>query len=441
MSDPKAPSSLIGDAAIDHLSDRFSSHFPVARPTWRTVGREAEYPVVSADGNFVDISRIWPHLAGPDLQVKREGGLIVEMSGQDFSYIAEVGRGTIEITCGPADDLHAIKATHEIAVARLVAAAAKEDAYVLGYGVQPSAQATPSLMSPKARYQALLERMGPGWLWFALTASDQVHVDICREEIIPMTNLGNLMASLTIALCANSSVYHREDSGHCSGREHAMGGIFSSDGRHGMPLRPYSSVREMVQLLAAQPYLLRREEGLLKPCQDTFLEYVERESLDSEALWSAYLLHEHYIWNSARPRAAQATVELRSACQQPWSEHMVAAALGLGIVEAGSVLMDFCEAALKEHSDGQPFDTWEVLRTWHTMVVRDGLAAPQPCPGFIEGALSVIQGALVQRARGEEVYLQPLWDRLTARQNPAQSVQSVFKDAGIAALVRLAKID
>ena len=34
--------------------------------------------------------------------------------------------------------------------------------------------------------------------------------------------------------------------------------------------------------------------------------------------------------------SGQATIELRTACQQPWEDHMVVAALSLGIVEGAS---------------------------------------------------------------------------------------------------------
>ena len=44
--------------------------------------------------------------------------------------------------------------------------------------------------------------------------------------------------------------------------------------------------------------------------------------------FSDFLYHEQYILNSSRPRSAQGTIELRSACQQPASAHMAATAFG-----------------------------------------------------------------------------------------------------------------
>ena len=53
----------------------------------------------------------------------------------------------------------------------------------------------------------------------------------------------------------------------------------------------------------------------------------------SPGCFDAFLLHDHYIWHSARLRTAYATVELRPACQQPPHELMAAATLYLGLVE------------------------------------------------------------------------------------------------------------
>lgn len=55
--------------------------------------------------------------------------------------------------------------------------------------------------------------------------------------------------------------------------------------------------------------------------------------------WESFTVHDHYIWNSARPRTEQRTVEMRPACQQPWDEHMVVSALCLGLVEASPTIL------------------------------------------------------------------------------------------------------
>ncbi len=442
--------------AIDSIARWFEGHFPEQTPSWRTIGREAEYPLVRDNGWPIPIMELWPHLQADDLTVQTEGDLITALEGERYTYSSEVGWGTIEVITGPCDDLHQLAAVHEEAVARLLEATAKIDAYLLGYGIQPLSPAHPGLMMKKQRYGALLEIIGKPWLTFAVTASDQVHVDIGREEMIDITNLGNMLAPITVALFANSPIYNGIDSGYSSGREQIMGAIHDEHGRHGMPLRPYTDVADMITALARMPYLIRKENGVAVPDGRSFLQYMDDAQHVglSAALLDAFLYHEHYIWNAARPRARQGTIELRSACQQPWSEHMVAAAFGLGVVEAGREIQDFlhtfAEAPVAPRvrpgvrqppdPDRAAWDAWPILKAYHPLAVGHGLAAREPITGMIEGVLRLCSDALVARGRGEEVYLAPLWARLEKRENPAQRIRRIFGTRGAAALIEELKV-
>ena len=49
------------------LADRFAAGFPVERPAVRTVGREAEFPIVSATGQAVDVRGVVERAIGPDV--------------------------------------------------------------------------------------------------------------------------------------------------------------------------------------------------------------------------------------------------------------------------------------------------------------------------------------------------------------------------------------
>ena len=419
--------------AMAHLGAWFAGQFPPAPPTWRTVGREAEYPLVYPDGRPAPLAALWPHLEGADLTPKREGELLVGLEGPDYIFASEVGWATVELITGPCDDLNQLAAAHEAGMARLTAAAEIEGIIVLGCGIQPQAPASVDMMTPKQRYTALHEVIGEPWLTFALTASDQVHVDIGRGELIPMTNLGNLLCPLTIALCANSAVYGGVDGGHCSGREWSMGTIQNAAGRHGMPLRPYTDAVDMVTCLANQQFLIRKEDGVAYVDGRTFGEYVDAVGPTGDALRDAFLVHEHYIWHSARPRAGHATLEFRSACQQPWSGHMAAAALGLGIVEGA----DEITAALREHAGQSDWATalWPALQAWHETVVTDGLGAAPPLPGLLETVLDAATAGLARRGRGEEVFLAPLRARVQNQRNPAQDARALVAERGVKGIV------
>jgi gamma-glutamyl:cysteine ligase YbdK (ATP-grasp superfamily) len=417
---------------MKRLGERFSSGFSATRPALRTVGRESEYPVVNPDGTAADVSELWPLLGGAGFETHHEGTLVTAVDGPRFGYCAEVGRGTIELIVGPSEDLHGIAALHREGLDRLQEAAARRGFLVLGYGIQPLTPATPTFMAPKKRYGVLLESIGQPWLWFTLTASDQVHACVGRDEIVPLTNIGNAMAPVTVALCGNSPIFEGRDQGVCSSREHQMGQIHSGTWRHGMPGAPDADLSAMMYRLARQDLLMvRRDDENLIPPRQSFIEHLATlGGPDAPIAWTDFLLHEHYIWNAARPRSAHGTIEMRSACQQPIPETMAAAALGFALVEAGFEISRYIHESMGD-------EAWAQLHAWHGRAVRDGLAAEEPTPGLLEGILRRCIDGLVARGRGEEVYLEPLMGRLSRRSNPAQDARRAFAEGGMPALIAL----
>lgn len=417
------------EAIFAALAERFAAGFAVERPALRTVGREAEFPVVDADGESVDVRRLWQTLlANPQLEPEYGPGpqrnFITGLKGPDYSYALEVGLGTIEVNTRPCADLFEIQQLMAEAVSRLVSAAARAGWRVLGYGIQPVTPPQLRIMSPKQRYLSLFRAMGEPWLWYTVTAADQLHVAVSRAEMVQLLNFGNLVTPILIALCANSPIYDGQESPYCSAREGRMAAIRANEHRHGMLVRPMASLVDFIETVSQSTYLILRAGGDIFPSSIPFTEYLREHGAD----YAAFLFHEHYIWNSARLRAAYGTLEIRPACQQPWAENMVVAALNLGLVEAASAVSALIVEALGE-------DYWEKMRLYHQQVVRYGLDAPQPAPQLLQRALALAEEALAARGRGEERLLSPLWRRVERRQNPAQRARIVFRQDGIRGLL------
>ena len=337
------------------LAATFAGHFPAQLSGPRTVGREAEFPIVDGSGRAAEVARLWPLLQvapGEVLKVKRDAvntDLVVGLDGASYSYALEVGRGTIELNVGPCDTLFGLEALFRVGLARLVQAAGQLGWRVLGYGVQPLTPATRALLSPKQRYAALADVMGDDWVWYTVTASDQLHVDVSRGEAVAVLNFANLMAPVVVALCANSPVVAGALTGSCSSREARMVEAVHGQ-RHGMIARPYADFTDFVARLSGMRSLLRREGARLLPDGRLFDEVLRTDfgAMDGLArgCFDAFLLHDHYVWHSARLRSAYGTVELRPACQQPPHEAMAAAALYLGLVEGRAEITDYVQGAL-----------------------------------------------------------------------------------------------
>lgn len=424
------------DGMYAELAALFTAAFPARRTGPRTVGREAEYPVVNARGEAVDARRLWNVLleAGdltPEYGSRSPGApeFIVGLRGYDYGYALEVGLGTIEINSRPCRHLLEVQGIMVQAVQRLVRAAARFNWRVLGYGIQPMSPPSIGLMSPKQRYLSLYRAMGEAWLWYTVTASDQLHVAIGQDEMVMMLNYGSLVTPVIIALCGNSPIYAGRRSPFCSAREGVMAEIRANEHRHGMLAQPVRDMVDFVATMARPTHLIMREGGQVIPSVRPFAEHLLEHGVDYEA----FLFHEHYIWNSARLRAAYGTLELRPACQQPWSEHMAVAALELGLVEAQPAAEAFMRAVLGE-------TYWQRMHVYHQQAIRFGLAAPQPAPDFLITLVQLAEQALIARRFGEEILLAPIWSRLERGENPAQRMRTIFQADGMAGLVAQATI-
>ncbi len=433
--------------AVAELAQRFSAAFPPALDGPRTVGREAEYPIVTATGECADLRRLWdtllargdlepiygatahqsaivpPYLTEPRLSDHRDS-MIVSLQGGDFTYALEVGQGTVEINTRPCQHLFEIEAIMQDAMSRLVRAAARHGWRVLGYGIQPVSPPDLHIMSPKQRYFSLYRAMGASWLWYTVTASDQLQVSVSRPEMVDILNFTNLMTPVIIALCANSPVFGDELSPYCSAREGRMSEIYANEHRHGMLARPMRDMVDFVATMAESTYLIIRENQEIYPSSRPFSAYLAEQGAD----FDAFLFHEHYIWNSARLRATYGTVEIRPACQQPWAEHMAMAALGLGLVEGAAKIHAYVMQELGP-------DYWTIMQTYHQQVIRHGLRAPEPAPDFLYRIVESAEDALQARGFGEEQFLAPHWRRLQQRRNPAQRIRRIFQIDGIPGLL------
>jgi glutamate--cysteine ligase len=424
------------DAWIAALSDRFSASFPATPRALRTLGRESEFPIVHPDGTGADITPLWARLAEgqPGASWSREGSLVTGLDLPGVSYSSEVGRGTMEIIVGPCDDLLQVQAASSVALERLVRAAEAEGLAVLGYGIQPVTPGTPDWMTAKKRYRALLDVLGETWLWFTLTASDQAHVSVGRGEALAITSLTNLLSPLIIGLCANSPVFEGRPSGFCSAREATMGRIHAGNHRHGMPAGPTPDAASWVGRTFPMDYLMHKVGDEVQPVGRPFGAWLEEQGdLPLDDAFRAWVWHDHYVWNSARPRTAHGTVELRSACQQPGHEQLAVSALSTGLVCGWEAI-----AARVERTFGDA--AWPTMRGWHAAVVRDGLAAPEPAAGFVDGVLADAAEALEARGRGEAALMAPLFARWARRENPAQAALAAFQAGGVAGLVQHTQI-
>ena len=100
---------------ISALTEQYESSFRQQLGPIRRIGREAEFPVVGPDGRAADIGLVWEPLLSdgvlqPIYEESNSGRTLVGAQFADAIYQVEVGRGTIELSLGPYDDLWQLEA-------------------------------------------------------------------------------------------------------------------------------------------------------------------------------------------------------------------------------------------------------------------------------------------------------------------------------------------
>ena len=424
------------DGLVEALAEAYLTRFRKELGPLRQIGREAEYPLVWADGRAGNAGLLWePLLEEGGLVPHFEQGvgaqLLVEAQGERARFSVEVGRGTIELSLGPCQDLWELERLSAAALARLIRAATACGMSVLGFGIQPRTRPSPGLMTPRRHYQALLGAIGQAWLGLTTTASDQVHVDITRRELLAAVNGMNLLAGFVTALCANSSVHGGKPGRHLSGREALLGAL--GEHRYGMAPGRFDSVEALIAQLVAYPCYVLPEAGGFRRVQEPFAAYALRHgagrvTADAGRWFEAFLWHEHYVWNMARGRAQYSTIEVRPACQQPPAAPLAACALALGLVEALPEALAFLGDRLGK-------DPWPVMSRYRRVAIRQGLKAREPAPEFLSSLLHLAEAGLGNRGRGEESFLAPMWERLARRESPGETARETLRNHGLDRLI------
>lgn len=450
----------------DALSGHFEQHFSFCPSRQRSIGMEAEFPIVDDSGRAVRypvIRGLFQYLAqqGFGLRYDSVTGEAVSAHrihpapGGSANYPADVismdtGYSVLELSPAPAADLHRLHDSLQALLEPVLCYLDLHHAHMLGYGIQPISQPGRHLVAPKARYflfkewssqQHISPEKGHDCDHLTLTASSQTHVDVSKEEMIAATNVMNGLAGPQIALLANSPVWRsRLDERPHAVREHLWERCFPQRSEQvAMPQR-FSDVKSYLACLCGfRMQAVERDDTLYRVSQQMdFRTYLGCDQVQGEDFQgSAAELRPHlddlylqsgFAWFNARLAPRHGTMESRVACQQPPGESLCAQALTLGLIENLSA----SEALLNTLP-------WTVWRQCRHDALRHGLRAciqGRPITRLLEQLLCIAEQGLTRRGLGEAEYLAPLWKRLARGANAADQARKLFQQEGLDALLQ-----
>ncbi len=444
------------------ICDHFARGFERARASrgkGRRVGAELKFPFVMPDGSAAEmreVDALWSFLAskGWEQVTDEHVGLVIgaRKPGPRNDTVAgcETGFCKVEFSLAHAGDLHELAGMLEELRGILAEFSESTGVGFLGLGIHPVTPPSGRLEMKKGRNvfwkkafgsnDHISPEEGDDVHLFTVSASNQIHVDVSKEEAAKALNVFNGFAPAQIACTANSNVWKGElDPEHKCVGELFWDWWLSNGDRHGIPPRPFESLEDYVETLARmRPVYVKRDGhpvGL--PGFASFADYyaskhpegvdVEGNGVALEPQPDDIDRHATFCWYCARI-SRYYTLENRVNDQQPPEDLICVAALTLGLTEA----MDEGWAVLRRLYE------WEDLRQARLVACKDGLEGEigtVRLRGLAWIMLGLADMGLRQRGLGEEKYLAPLRRRVMEGVCPAAENEALFKEGGLPALL------
>lgn len=396
----------------------------------RQIGVEKEILVTDALGNMVNlVETVWPKLMNKGLPMSYDTFYKDQVTGfkvDQAEITTDAGWGTFEVILDPMNSVADAEVVMKRVLAQLLPLCEEEGYKVLGLGYQPLAAEDSKFWNRKQRYEILNEVLAPEVLPSLLGAADQAHVDISKNEFVPVTNALSSAAGFLMLLFSNSPVRNGEVSVPQVNREMFWSGL--GEERTAVPLRPWESIEDYLSAMWKIPCIMAKGEGgkyYAPHC--SFEDHVK--GMDFEALFDAFCLHEGCIWFCARPRVF-GTIEVRPICTQPWPDMLSGAAVITGLVENWKEL----EAFLADF-------TWEQRRQLRHDAAYEGFRLKlkgRDSAEFVREMLDIAKRGM--DARGENYDWSRLYDRVERQAAPSDDAIVWFTEGGVEDMVEQSKL-
>ncbi len=448
----------------NELINYFEKSFSYNENNPRGIGIECEIPIITAQGEAVDLSVIqemFNYLENNGFELERDGfsNLIIaatkKRDNKNYAYntdtiTTDTGYSILEIVLAPQNNLHDIQTRLNELLLILISCFDDHDCKMLGYGIQPCTSPSRKLLMPKERY-CFFEKFSTHYIvpksigadsdLLNISASNQCHIEIDLKKAIRATNMLNALSGLQIALHANSPIWcGKIDAIGKANRELFWDHCFP-DRRNQVGIPPkFNSIENYVAyLLHFKPLLVLREKQFFQILNNnTFEDYLQNsytsqgktlcgQTVDIQPETNDISELIPFSWFNARLVPKYGTVESRMCCQQPPGETLTSTALTLGLVEN----LEEAEYLMNTFQ----WETWQETRIEAAKYTFDATIDGVGIVSFLSTLLDIAGKGLKKRGLGEEVFLTPLYTRLTQRMSPADTAIAIFEKEGMEAFL------
>ena len=425
---------------------------PTKKDRGASIGIEIEMPVVDISGKAVDeatvlsiANRFREHFRFEITNCDDNGNvnsMTHEETGDNLSF--DCSYSNLELSMGKSDDLNILHKRF-LKYYNYLQELFRPFGYTLtGMGINPHYNINTNSPVPNERYRMLYHylhsyRRYEGDIgrhfhdrpdFGTFTSASQVQLDVSHDDLIETLNVFTLLEPYKALLFANS--YLPEFPEYLCARnmlwEHSMQGY--NPHNIGMFTDKLHSVDELIEYIKSQSIYCTMRDGKyidFKPVsvRDYFeLEKVSGEYFDGSSYRSTTFSPEccdlQYLRTfKFEDLTFRGTIEYRSSCCQPISDVMTVAAFHTGLAVKLDELKELLDKDRVIYSHGySPAELQDMLskRELPKFLDRDGLRSQ------LEAILDIAASGLKERAKNEEHFLAPLYDRAGKLTNPAKEM-------------------
>ena len=432
------------------LYDRYIK--PTEQKKKRCIGVEIELPIVNLNNEAVDFSVVHrltaaflAHFGFTATGYDEEGQVyaaVHEETGDVFSY--DCSYNNMEFSFGKETTLRAVHSRFKEYYSFVQAFFRPFNHTLTGMGINPHRELNRTEPIANGRYKMLFHHLSSFTKYACLpmyfhrypqfgmfSSASQVQLDVSREKLPEVIRTFNTLEPIKGLLCANSVLLGEDEDLLCCRDmlwENSTHGINPHNvGMYDCDIRTEDDLLHYIS--TASIYCAEREGHYLCFPPVNILDYFTLGSLTGEYAENGKL---HRMTFQPRPEdiaylrtfkfedlTFRGTIEFRSACCQPVSDVMTVAAFHLGLQnkteQLGALLAN--DAALYHHGyNAAELRRQLIRRDLPSYIDTDALYA------LAQSVLDLCREGLQERGEGEEQYLEPLYDRVRRRTNPAKEM-------------------
>lgn len=419
-------------------------------------GVEIEMPIINLNGDAVDFTLVHQLTAAFAKQFKMlisgyddEGNVCALKSLQDGDALSyDCSYNNIELAFGKEQDLHRIAGrfkTYYFYIQNFL----KPFHYTLsGLGINPYRRQNHCVPIPNERYRMLFHHLGtyrdyvhpeffhPYPDFGTYCSSSQVQIDVAYDRLIDTINAFSKLEPLKALLFANSVMNGEEKDQLCVRDmlwDNSMQGL--NPRNTGMYQRPFIDEADLFDHLQKTSIYCTLRDGkyvnfpprpVLKYFQTPIIsgEFFNGTAYESIEIEPAPADLEHLRTFKHEDLTYRGTVEFRSCCCQPIADTMTVPAFHMGLIENLAALKDLLDNDKVLYGHGF---TMKQLRKLFCYGYIPPFIDANELQVLLLTILDLAWTGLSKRRLGEEHFLNPLYERVFRRTNPAVEYVDALK--------------